>query len=187
MAFHVDYWDYLGWSDRFADPAYSRRQRTLARQGYLSTVYTPGLVLNGEEWRSWFREPTLRMRLEPPIGVLRLVLDHGNLSASFQPMEPSLAALELDLTVTVLGFGLETAVDAGENRGRRLTHDFVVLDYTHLPMERDAAGWSTSVSSLQVRSKGPRQALVAWVSEVGTATPLQAVGGWLPIRADPES
>jgi hypothetical protein len=52
VAFHVDYWDYLGWRDRFADPAHAERQRTLAGQGLLSTVYTPGLVLDGKEWRA---------------------------------------------------------------------------------------------------------------------------------------
>ena len=53
IAFHVDYWDYIGWQDRFARPEFSERQRLYARQNNLSTVYTPALVLNGTEWRNF--------------------------------------------------------------------------------------------------------------------------------------
>ncbi len=49
VAFHVDYWDYIGWKDRFASPEYSLRQRNYARSKNLKTVYTPGFLLNGEE------------------------------------------------------------------------------------------------------------------------------------------
>jgi hypothetical protein len=40
VAFHVDYWDYIGWQDRFASPQYSERQRSYARSGYVKGVYT---------------------------------------------------------------------------------------------------------------------------------------------------
>ena len=53
LSFHVDYWDYIGWKDRFASPAYSRRQKQYAQQGAVSTVYTPGFLNNGQEWRPW--------------------------------------------------------------------------------------------------------------------------------------
>ena len=49
VAFHVDYWDYIGWQDRFADGRYSQRQRDFAREQSLTTVYTPGFILNGKE------------------------------------------------------------------------------------------------------------------------------------------
>ena len=54
LAFHVDYWDYIGWKDRFASPKNSNRQRQYARGQSLKTVYTPGFLYNGEEWRGWF-------------------------------------------------------------------------------------------------------------------------------------
>ena len=47
IAFHVDYWNYIGWQDRFSSPVYSERQRHYARNKGLSTVYTPGFLLNG--------------------------------------------------------------------------------------------------------------------------------------------
>ena len=55
VAFHVDYWDYIGWPDRFATKAFGERQRNYARGGNVASVYTPGFVVHGEEWRGWFR------------------------------------------------------------------------------------------------------------------------------------
>ena len=52
LAFHVDYWDYLGWKDPFANAKHSSRQRQYAAKWLARTVYTPGLVMNGQESRS---------------------------------------------------------------------------------------------------------------------------------------
>ena len=55
VAFHVDYWDYLGWRDPWASKAFSDRQRAYAQLWRGDSIYTPGFVLNGQEWRSWSR------------------------------------------------------------------------------------------------------------------------------------
>ncbi|MEP1585284.1 MAG: DUF1223 domain-containing protein [Tateyamaria sp.] len=47
LALHVDYWDYIGWKDEFAHPAYSDRQRNYAREGRRRSVYTPQMIING--------------------------------------------------------------------------------------------------------------------------------------------
>src|SRR5258708_3115069 len=53
LAFHVDYWDYLGWRDPWASKSFSDRQRNYAKQWRSDSIYTPGFVLNGKEWRDW--------------------------------------------------------------------------------------------------------------------------------------
>jgi hypothetical protein len=50
VAFHVDYWDYLGWRDPWATKGFSERQRSYAQPWGSDSVYTPGFVLNGKEW-----------------------------------------------------------------------------------------------------------------------------------------
>jgi len=55
-SFHVDYWDYLGWRDPWASKIFSYRQRDYAQSWHSDSIYTPGFVLNGREWRSWSRE-----------------------------------------------------------------------------------------------------------------------------------
>ena len=53
LAFHVGYWDYLGWCDLWAKASFSDRQRADAKQWRSDSIYTPGFVLNGKEWRDW--------------------------------------------------------------------------------------------------------------------------------------
>src|SRR3954465_2646270 len=53
VAFHVDYWDRLGGKKRFARPEFTARQRTYAAGASATTVYTPGFLIDGHEWRGW--------------------------------------------------------------------------------------------------------------------------------------
>lgn len=55
QAFHVGYWDYIGWVDRFATPANTARQRDIADLNHLRSIYTPQLVRNGRDWRDYAR------------------------------------------------------------------------------------------------------------------------------------
>ncbi len=47
LALHVDYWDYIGWKDEFANPAYAKRQKAYARLGNRRSIYTPQMIVNG--------------------------------------------------------------------------------------------------------------------------------------------
>jgi len=53
LAFHVDYWDRLGWKDVYAKPEHTRRQYRYQKDGNVRVVYTPGFFANGQEWRDW--------------------------------------------------------------------------------------------------------------------------------------
>ncbi|MGB1272163.1 MAG: DUF1223 domain-containing protein, partial [Endozoicomonas sp.] len=54
LAFHVSYWNYLGWPDIFSDQAYDQRQKRYQTLGYSRSTYTPEFIVNGREWRGWF-------------------------------------------------------------------------------------------------------------------------------------
>lgn len=179
VAFHVDYWDYIGWPDRFARPAYSQRQRDYARSGNVRSVYTPGFVVHGEEWRGWFRRPVLRLADQPPAGtiVLDVAADGAQVAASYSAGGDESGALDMHLVV--LGFGLTTAVKDGENEGRILTHDFVVLGYRRIRMSGTSPHFSATSTMPETQITSPRQALAAWVSRRGEQAPLQAAGNWL--------
>src|SRR6476659_1367183 len=85
VAFHVDYWDHLGWRDRFAKPEFTSRQQRYAAAWGGDSVYTPGFVVNGKEWRGWFggnATPTSSTK----VGVFRVSLGtDGKVSASYTP------------------------------------------------------------------------------------------------------
>src|ERR1044071_6683502 len=85
VAFHVDYWDRLGWRDRFAKPEFTSRQQRYAAAWGDDSVYTPGFVVNGKEWRDWFGGNALPIA-STKVGVLRVsVGDDGKVSATFAP------------------------------------------------------------------------------------------------------
>lgn len=169
VAFHVDYWDRLGWRDPFAAKAWTARQYEYSARWKNSSVYTPGFVLDGREWRN---SAVPSASSESP-GALKLsVTDSDAVRATFQSDKP------LDVHVARLGFGLNVNVKAGENSGRKLLHDFVVLSLETAKMNDGKAELRAPVAPGKENVDG-RTAIVAWVTEPGQIEPIQAVGGWV--------
>lgn len=179
VGLHVDYWDYIGWQDRFASPKFSQRQRDYARQNYVSTVYTPGFIYNGREWRNWLRRSSSRFPGGGKPGVLALFINDRRINVRFVPTEARLH--DLETSVALLGFGISTDVKAGENSGRELRHDFVVLTLEHNRLNHSDGTHDTVLQLPASHIEAERYAVAAWVSETGSPAPLQAVGGWLPV------
>lgn len=176
LAFHVDYWDYIGWRDRFASSDYSQRQRRYAREGGLRSVYTPGVLQDGQEWRGWYRNPKPD-KTSARSGKLSLHLDGREIQAAYRNFSGQES--QLDVHVALLGMGLETRVKAGENDGRVLNHEFVVLGLTSAPLTAIGARHAAELSLPEWSQEAPRYALAAWVSVAGEQAPLQALGGYL--------
>jgi hypothetical protein len=184
LAFHVDYWDYLGWKDRFSDPAYSSRQRQYARGGGLSAVYTPAFVVNGQGWRPRSmrdRKPSLNL---PSPGKLSVKVSDRGIIARFHSIKSYSGDMsdDLQLHVALLGMGLSTEIESGENRGRLSPHEFVVLSHSaHAASRHSGQRWKWQLPRPELDCETvPEYALVAWVSRKGEPAPLQAVGGYLP-------
>lgn len=181
VAFHVDYWDQLGWRDRFAQSIFSRRQRRYAASGALSQVYTPGFVLNGREWTDWFHNRALALPEGVRVGRLSLKVSKGRVAAEFTPT--ARMANRLTIQVAVLGFDIRSRIAAGENAGRTLKHDFVTLGYASTRLINQGASYQARLPLPPVNRPVPRRAIAAWISAGGNPTPLQAIGGWLPNAA----
>jgi hypothetical protein len=176
VAFHVDYWDGLGWPDRFARADYTERQRRYAASWHGESVYTPGFVANGQEWRGWFNGSGLP-KSNSKVGTLRTTVTGDDVSATFT--SESGAPRQLALQVAFLGTNLQSDVKRGENSGRKLVHDFVVLQFSKTEMTADGNRWSGSIH-LPVAAGGDKPTAVAvWVSAGDNLAPLQATGGWL--------
>lgn len=174
IAFHVDYWDRLGWRDPFAAKAWTARQYAYSASWQSANVYTPGFVLDGREWRQNGVPAASR---ETP-GILKLeVVRPDRVAATFQPRTE--AGRPYSVHVARLGFDLKTNVKAGENRGRQLRHDFVVLALEEAPLQNGRAE-VTLPAGPAAADPGGRQAIVAWVTDGSQMEPIQAVGGWRP-------
>lgn len=174
VAFHVDYWNQLGWPDRFSDKRFSQRQRNYKLHNYLNVVYTPGFVKNGREWRGWFNKQALLTDNPDNVGVLMANLSKDNSTVEFKPSQPIHTSLLLN--VALLGFDLTTNVVRGENSGLQLQHDFVVLDFSQHQQSVNKQGhhWQLPVIN-------PTQAsgIAIWVTLPNDPTPIQATGGFL--------
>ncbi|HKI75068.1 MAG TPA: DUF1223 domain-containing protein [Pseudomonadales bacterium] len=171
LAFHVDYWNDLGWTDKFSDAAFSRRQRQYASTGHIASVYTPGIVVNGREWRQFFNplrrnQPLPQAPGEPGRLILTRSADTVNLAFKGSGKSGYVAH------VVYLGMNLKRHIGRGENAGKVLTEDFVVLDH------RARAG-TTSWNFSDYAPPRAAAAIAAWISTAGDPAPIQAVAGEL--------
>lgn len=134
LAFHVDYWNYIGWQDPFSSDRWSDRQRQYARQLSPSRVYTPQLVIDGREhrvgsdrkaiWRSLQAAKTRTFAYEVDLVAALASPRRLELGVVVRGREPGKGPL--DLWVAVHESGLLTEVERGENARRTLRNDYVV-------------------------------------------------------------
>lgn len=180
VAFHVDYWNNLGWRDKLASPEFSQRQNDYAAAWSAQNIYTPEFVLNGREWSNWFGHRSVPSTPENSVGTLQVSSTDGkHWRANFIPSGKGTADYEVTAALLVCDFGSD--VTAGENSGRHLDHDFAALSLIKRPLTEGTNGFQ-SAFIIDPKPKGitGRLALAAWVTRSGNLKPLQATGGWLP-------
>jgi len=137
LSLHVDYWDYIGWKDPYAKRQFSLRQRKLTQLQRLALVYTPQVMVQGRDFRGWgtraFDEAVARINAQPARAWIALAIR----SAGERSIEVEAVAELLDpaherhaaLYLAAYENRLMSRVDAGENEGRVLAHDYVVLEW----------------------------------------------------------
>ena len=109
-------------------------------------------------------------------GVLKISVNGDKVTAAFKS---STGAGRYEIHVARLGFALGMDVTAGENTGRKLMHDFVVLGLTNETLKSGAKELRLPPPSA-TSTIDPRAGIAAWVTQAGQIEPIQAVGGWLP-------
>ncbi|MEO6875070.1 MAG: DUF1223 domain-containing protein [Opitutaceae bacterium] len=168
VAFHVDYWNRLGWPDRFSTRQFTQREYDYSAAWQSHSVYTPCLVRDGAEWKN--------SRTLSPTGVmagkLTVSYDGGAVHTEFTPTSPH-AGDAFEVHAAILGGGITSKVTAGENGGETLHHEFIALALGMTPLGHDLALPVPKLAGVT------RHALAVWVTRKGDLTPLQATGGWL--------
>lgn len=173
LAFHVDYWDYIGWKDVFADPAYTQRQKAYARAMGRRMVHTPQMIVMGQD----------DIEGADPLKLADAVERHQALAS---PVSLSLVAGPSDVTVSLQAVGAlpsgamvvdvirytplsRVEITRGELAGRTLDYANVVEDW------QQVAEWSGE-QPLQVRVPLPGdQSLAVLVQQAGNG-PILAAG-----------
>lgn len=128
LAFHVSYWNHLGWLDRFATPETTARQYQVRAALGKSYVYTPQVLLNGQDYRSWRGQAARSLPGLPVAGAPALRLSREGDTVSAQ-VAASTALQTLAGYWAVLSDGISSKVTRGENAGETLQHDHVVSHY----------------------------------------------------------
>ena len=130
LAFHVDYWDYLGWQDRFGSPRHTSRQRQLSSKNNQSTIYTPEFFVDGVEARGTRKVVEKIRSINSRQAKIQLKLSVSkNLDAlqlKLQSVSPKVVEENLLHRYFVFENKLMSDVKRGENSGERLFHQQVV-------------------------------------------------------------
>ncbi|MDQ6913491.1 MAG: DUF1223 domain-containing protein [Verrucomicrobiota bacterium] len=178
VVFHVDYWDRLGWRDRFAKREFTARQHRYAAEWQSSSVYTPAFVANGREWRNWTDGGTVPTTSSGKVGMLSVTIDETRkIVARFTPTSQSNESFQIH--IALLGSNLESNVARGENSGRKLHHDFVALATATAGMQRQADEYFAEIILPNEQSFDKPTALAAWITSGDGKPPIQTTGGWL--------
>jgi hypothetical protein len=177
LAFHVDYWDRLGWKDRFGSPAYTARQAEQQRSNGARFSYTPQVVVNGRDRTDW---PSIARPIgssgHPAPVELTLVRDGRHVAATVKPLAGAPHRMSAYWTLTEQGHVSE--VRAGENDGATLKHDFVVRAYRPVaawPVDRHAAVKTLDYELPGIEDAAHPRAINLVVVDADTGRPVQAV------------
>ncbi len=135
IAYHVDYWDDIGWPDRFADPASGRLHQQRVDRAGGRVRYTPHVFVDGEEFPDWRRGT-------PPHSKGTAQLTATITHPPLVPGDPLRVAVTLDgklprvavATLALVENGLISNIHAGENAGRTLRHDSVSRSLRNVPV-----------------------------------------------------
>ena len=184
LALHVDYWDYIGWKDPYAKREFSQRQRRLSQLQRMALVYTPQVVLQGKDFPRWgspaFDSAVAAINARPARARIALEIygaASGGLDAQARArlVDPALAG-DAALYLAVYENRLASRVTAGENSGRTLTHDYVVLEWQG-PFAFGSNGQVSERRLLALLPKGApeRSGVVGFVQDRRTGEVLQAL------------
>jgi hypothetical protein len=188
QAFHVNYWDYIGWPDRFATAAHTNRQRQISAWNKQNGIYTPQMVLNGGDWRGWgslgpfnAAVPASKTAATSSISLTQTGTDQfeavvSPVAGTNTGANSSSGATPSTWSAywTITEHGHVTKVKAGENSGETLFHDFVVRQYTPVGDYSAASPQKLSLRSVAATPGHERQVNLV-VFDPKTGKTLQAV------------
>jgi hypothetical protein len=138
LGFHVTYWDYIGWKDRFASANYTQLQKRVSSAVGLNTIYTPQIMLQGKEYRNWggwsgnrgdadllpvaIKDAAARVQMQ----LTQVSPTNLKIALSVDRLTANSATGDWEALVALTEDKLDSRVSAGENRGEHLKHDGVV-------------------------------------------------------------
>lgn len=182
LAFHVDYWNYLGWEDVYSKPEFTERQRLLGSINKQRTIYTPEFFVNASETRRTGKIPSHVAKINNTPSTWDLTLtartmpeSHGTLSMTFKGVA-KITASDTELYLALYENNIVRKIRRGENRNKTLNHDFVVRDWVGPVFFEDAEKMEYSHTiSFPADSKRQNTGIAAILVNTKSKLILQAV------------
>ncbi len=186
IAWHVDYWDAIGWKDRFAQAGFSARQHALAQIRRERVVYTPQVLVQGQDFRRWsgggLEDVVARINARPARARIALSITGRSttgieveVQAGLLGDSPRPDPASYTLHLAAYASRLKTWVEAGENEGRALEHDYVAFGAAGpIPLGPKGAVVQRHRLALPAAAAGT-SGVVAFVQNTHTAEVLQAL------------
>ncbi|MEO6012680.1 MAG: DUF1223 domain-containing protein [Devosia sp.] len=159
LAYHVDYWDYIGWADTFGAKANSDRQRDYAESWGSSRIYTPQLIVNGMSGVVGSRDKDVSgaidtARLDLPV---KLSVGGDMLEVSVDPRAGGTAAMVWLITFKDHS---EVKIERGENAGRTMDYTQIVTGKQMLGMWDATSGTHLKLPLSEVMANGSNGAVI---------------------------
>lgn len=132
LSLHVDYWDYLGWEDKFANPAFTKRQKAYANHARDKMVYTPQMVVQGQNRFVGSKSGAMSEALSAAMAqdpLTKVVLDRkgDSLSIRAEPIAGGRRAINVQLVR--YSPAEKVVIERGENAGETITYHNVVTSW----------------------------------------------------------
>jgi hypothetical protein len=174
LALHVDYWDYLGWTDSFAKPRYTERQRAYAKAAKSRTIFTPQMVVQGSDRLKGHDSERIREKIaahqmrDPAVG-LTLEPDGEGLAVRLEPRAEALGPADVHL----VRFRPEevVAIEGGENAGQTVTYSNIVTDWQTI-------GHWDGTAPLELRVEEAGDGPLAVIVQQSKMGPVLTAGRW---------
>lgn len=136
LALHVDYWDYLGWKDTFGKPEHSLRQRAYARAAGKRSLYTPQMIVQGQERVAGADAEAVEAlvtahQAEPPVATVELARDADKLRVSVSPVSP-VGVGPSDIYLVRFDDVETVTIEDGENAGFKVKYANIVTDWSSI-------------------------------------------------------
>lgn len=153
LAYHVDYWDYVGWEDTFGDESFSDRQRAYAESWGSSRIYTPQMVVNGAKGVVGSKRNEVHGALdEASLPLAVEIVQDGDMLKIAIPANTSLDDAVVWM-VTYLGRA-DVSIEKGDNAGKSMVYTQVVTGRQALGMWEAATGANLKLPLPEVLSVG---------------------------------
>ncbi|MES2278791.1 MAG: DUF1223 domain-containing protein [Bacteroidota bacterium] len=150
LAYHVDYWNHLGWKDVFSNPQYSARQR--AYSGYLNLdgVYTPQAIVNGRTEFVGSDEGKMHNAIQQSLtkaAIAELILSNVKIGGNKATLQYHVSGAQgnSNLLLAVIEKHAQSQVKAGENNGRMLPHINIVQKLQTISFKNDSGNAEISL------------------------------------------